>query len=332
MRRNLFTVLVILLAIGLLAGCGGAKKFSRFMNMNELREFAAANPEDLRPIYIMADSFLNMKELDSCRTYVSLLHGKAPDDPIAEMMRAQLFIAEGHPTEAVKILQPLVDHYATHGQLNYNLGRAYLMVGDTYNAAKYLYQAVAVSPNMVEGWMTIANMELSMHNESGSQDAIRALIRLDAADTMMLADMGQIFYQKSLFDSAEIYLKMASEKGSRRAEVYSFLGYIYTKNADWKNAAQAYAKSVEINSGDPLGKVRLAQAYTQLNDPKAGPLFDDLQKTYKYSVTFYYYGEYLEKKGDVEGAKKNYIKARDLADNKAVRDKAIDRLQKLGVQ
>ena len=100
-----------------------------------------------------------------------------------------------------------------------------------------------------------------------SEDDLLELIKKEPKNLKLYDDLGKYYLHHGNFtDARDIYLYLTSH-ASGMPEYWSNLGFVSFKTQNYSGAAEAYKKSVALDSNQPNRYYNLAQSLKALNEP-----------------------------------------------------------------
>lgn len=156
------------------------------------------------------------------------------------------------------------------GASHKGLGVAYLKMGETKLAEKYIRKALEINPSDVESYFFLWHLT----NEDVDSKLVEKIIELDSNFAPIYNSLGEKYESKKQLDLAIENYKKAIEINTHFAYAYSNLGSAYLKINQRDMAIKAYEKSIEE---DPT----FTKAYINL-----GNLFEN-EGNFKKSISYY---------------------------------------------
>jgi Tfp pilus assembly protein PilF len=219
-----------------------------------------------------------------------------------------------------------LDHYRT--------GVFHLRASEYQDAVAELEQATKLDPSFAQGFRELGLAYLSMGQYQEALDATLKAHQLDETDVDVLANLGSIYAAMDRREEALQYYGMVLDSpGYPTPEnIYFNMAAIYLWMKDYEKAASLSRKALALSPSfaeahNLLGKALLAQ--NQLDDALAE--FDEaLKQRSQFGEAILNRGLVLLKKGDREGARKEFRKAMNLGAGTDVGTRAREELLKLG--
>lgn len=184
--------------------------------------------------------------LDAIKAFDDLL-ARGLSDPILYQQLSNLHIQEHNYPDAVSALGQGIEKHPDNVELKYRLGLLYAMTGDYSAALEWMQQVERLRPDDPEVLNNLAylyaetetNLE---HAVTLVQTALEHESRAEFHDTL-----GWIYFKLGRYTAALNHLLRARDMRPPDAQILQHLGDVYAAVGQMAQAADAYAKSLEID-------------------------------------------------------------------------------------
>ncbi len=197
----------------------------------------------------------------------------APRDPRALLIVGSAHRRLGDARAALKVLEPLGKAYPRAAHTAYELGMALAASGRAEAAIAALRQAVALRPDMAEGWRALGDLLFQRGDVANADEAFarhdRAMVRdhaLGPAADAVLA--GRL-------DDAEARLRTRLLANPRHAEALRLMATVYLRQGRFADAETLLESALDIEPGHRGARFALADA--QFRQQKAPAALGHLQ-------------------------------------------------------
>jgi putative PEP-CTERM system TPR-repeat lipoprotein len=238
-----------------------------------------------------------------------------PDDPDAQVYKAEIEIRSGKASEAVTTLQAVLKNDPDNAVAHYQQGLAYAQLGDASRSEAEWRNAVQLRSDLVEAHRALAGVAIQRRDPGGlAQEADQIIaIQPAAPDGYLLRAVADI--DRKQFATADEYLKRSFENEPNNPAAYVQLGNLRMAQNQLAEAQQAYQRALDLDSNLPeaLGGVLNVDLLQKQPDKAIATARAQLSK-YPKNVGFHIMlGQLLmEQKKDLPGAEAEFKQASDL--------------------
>ena len=211
---------------------------------NELKSSKKSDPELFE--FLIRASKLEGK-LDDVIKYSEELIRIRPGDLQARLYLGRVYLERENYKEALKQFNRIKERLDTYPSLNFYLSKLYLLVDDLKKAKALALNEVKANPNIVDGHVLLANIELKEGNKNEAEEILKRAQRIDSNDLDVLIGLAKLNFEKSENQIALDLLLKAKDLDPSRVEIYRILGDVYRKIGQSGLAAENYKLFLELS-------------------------------------------------------------------------------------
>ena len=251
-----------------------------------------------------------------------------PDDPDAQVYKAEIDIRSGKASDAVTTLQAVLKNDPDNAIAHYQEGLAYDQLGDSSKAEADWRSAVQLRSDLVEAHRALAGVAIRRGDPGGLAQEAEQIIAIQPAapDGYLLRAVADI--DRKQYATADEYIKRSLEREPRNPAAYVQLGNLRMAQNQLAEAQKAYQQALDLdpNLTEALGGVLNVDLVQKQPDKAVATARAQVAK-YPKNVGFHIMlGQLLmEQKKDLAGAETEFKQASDLD------KKSGEALVKLGV-
>lgn len=199
---------------------------------------------------------------------ISALKNKKNIVPISqsELQSAVSFVTNGNITEALKIVEPLIEKYPNESILFNIRGVCNKAKNEHKDAVNDFNQAVLIKPDYAEAFY---NLGVTLREMGDSQNAINAYqeaLKHNNHYPKAHNNLGQLFLVMGNLDSAIDHLEWAVALQPEFADAHNNLGSAYLGNNRVSDAIESYKKAVALNPNFSISFNNLGIGYQRLGE------------------------------------------------------------------
>ena len=186
--------------------------------------------------------------------------------PKSELQSAVSFVTNGKITEALKIVEPLIEKYPNESILFNIRGVCNKAKNEFKDAVNDFNQAVLIKPDYAEAFY---NLGVTLREMGDSQNAINAYqeaLKHNNHYPKAHNNLGQIFLVIGNLDSAIDHLEWAAALQPEFADAHNNLGSAYLGNNRVSDAIESYKKAVTLNPNFSISFNNLGIGYQRLGE------------------------------------------------------------------
>jgi tetratricopeptide (TPR) repeat protein len=177
------------------------------------------------------------QEDEAIGLYRSILSG-SPSKADVGLRLSNLLINKGRTEEAVDLFIPLVSSHPGNGYHKLSLGNIYRAAHQYDKAAYYYRLAVEASPNLVDGYINLADLQLDNTNKiSIIKDSLKKVP--GSIDLLML--LAKIYFNENQLDSAISVINEAYLINPQNTTIINNLSWLYLETETKLNDAYELA-------------------------------------------------------------------------------------------
>lgn len=236
--------------------------------VNELRQVVALNPN-------------NLEAKSKLGNY--LLIYNPPQIAEAEKLIAEIFAAD----------PKFIDGYILKASLLSVQNKSEKEISDV------LQQAIALDPNRVESYLSLARFYMKLNKAKESEETIKKAIAVNEKSPLGYLEYGRFFSFSNRPNEAEAQFQKAVEVAPANLEARESLASFYLAQRQLEKAEQAYKDLAAAQENSPEGRTQLANFYSSIGrETDAANVFEEILKdSPEYARARYRLGEiYLERK------------------------------------
>jgi tetratricopeptide (TPR) repeat protein len=203
-------------------------------------------PDFLPASMLLAEIDEEDKRYDESAASVAAVLQRDPGYPDALLLSGRLWLAQGKPEEAVKVLENAKSLYPTYPQVEYLLAQAYLAEGANEKAAVNLGLAVSQAPDFVEAVLALADIDTN----KGDWDTVVGLL------TPLLDKHPEVLRARYLLANAYIHrnepataigaLKQIAEATPKDPKPYLLTGMVLLQQNDRADARKEFEQALSL--------------------------------------------------------------------------------------
>ncbi|PWU14985.1 MAG: hypothetical protein C5B49_12430 [Bdellovibrio sp.] len=177
-----------------------------------------------------------------------------PSDPEPFLQVGIIYIESHRFTEAIAPLKKALDTNEAKPMVRFNLGKAYLGLGDAKAALDWAQKEINYYPKTADGYVLAAQIYSRMENYKACAEQYQMAVGLrdykkQKAD--LFVDMARCQRQSSNLDGAQGSLDIAMSLESGNARIYREQGAVFEARGDPTSAAAAYNRYLVLNPNAP---------------------------------------------------------------------------------
>ncbi|MHA1539829.1 MAG: tetratricopeptide repeat protein [Alphaproteobacteria bacterium] len=188
----------------------------------------------------------------------------------ALMKKGREAMQEGAYKEALKIFRETLKHSNDSLVFNY-IGRCFYMTGEHERSARAFMEAIKQDPKRANNFANLGKALTKQKKHDRAFNVFRRAIQLDNKNASYLCDYAMccqrlVGKEKYMREEALITFKKAVEIDPKHTESWFRLGNLYLADLDFKDAQNAYEKTLSLESHRGFAINNLVTAYLRLED------------------------------------------------------------------
>jgi tetratricopeptide (TPR) repeat protein len=194
---------------------------------------------------------------DQASKVIASLLKDDPKDPEATAMHATVLLQTGERKQAKTIigeLQPLVAKMPRNASLHYNLGRAYMVAGDTPSlelGRLQFLEAIKLEPRFVPARLALAQLELARGESAKAAQSAEEILRIDPTNLTAMVVESAGFLGMREYVKAREQINSALKLYPNNADARYQLAQVNYVEKRYKDAETEF--QVLKDAGDPRG-------------------------------------------------------------------------------
>jgi len=195
-----------------------------------------------------------------------------------------------NPWQQIRQWQRLIQIEPDDAELRYNLGVAWLAVGETSAALKAFQESVRLDPKKAQAWFNLAICYQRMGYPDSAINTYERALAVDPADDQAWHNLAMLWLDREEYAKAEYCLQKTLATGFEKPETWNQLSICQYQTRNLEAAEASIRQAIELNGSEAraweqLGLVLSAQqrfveaieAYTKALelDPCAGRIWNN---------------------------------------------------------
>lgn len=260
-----------------------------------LQKAIELDPEDVKAYLILAVIYTAKGEfVKAQQAYESALQLDSQNLRILTLL-SDLFVIQKKLDKAAEVYERILEQKTDDAFIYFNLGIIYSKLGSLEKAKKSLVKAAELDPGYVEANMVLGFIDELSGRKVQAIEQYKKVIQLDPFNKEAYERLSYLYYKTGQIDKAveqnrvliqvdkfspEPYLRMfgiyisegdlaraesilkeALREGVSNAPVYAGLGFLASKEEDFKTAAEYYEVASEKDPGNETYRFYLAAAF-----------------------------------------------------------------------
>jgi predicted Zn-dependent protease len=235
---------------------------------SEAEELIAKNPEDVRALKLITDSYLAQKQFSKAEERLKAAVAAHPQSAPLANFSGEWYVSAKNTVAARKAFEAAVA--ADPKFLPSLFGLANLEYQDkrVEIAVQRLQQVLAIEPKNVRALLMVGEIAGEMHQ---LEEAVRRYRDVLAVDGSNLVALNNLAYTLALSnpDEALKYAEQASTLAPENAAIQDTLGWIYYRKAVYSTAVR-YLESAVSKEPTPRRQFHLAMSYMKAGNQELG--------------------------------------------------------------
>jgi tetratricopeptide (TPR) repeat protein len=188
----------------------------------------------------------------------------APQSAYGYVQMGNLRLAQKQYPDAAKAYQDALDRNANSIDALRGLVNAYVAEKQDDKAIAIVNAQIAKSPANSNFYSLLGSLLLHDKKDfNGAETALTKSVSLDSHNYQALIQLCQARAAKGEIDQAIATGEQSLKDNPRQPNLDLLVGNLYESKSDWKNAADAYQKALNLNSQNPMASTGLARVIVQ---------------------------------------------------------------------
>lgn len=284
------------------------KRFEKMLMHNERRYFDVIEYEDI------VEYYLDLRKFDQALGAIKIGLIQHPNSQTLKQKQAQVFIENGQPIKALKIINKLQLSIPASNELLMLKGTAYCNIGQVQEAIRHYNQAL--DKTFEEKDEILYTIALSFEQINQYKIATKYLQQahdINPKNLSVIYDLAYCYERSAQYDKSIKYYKLYLDKNPFSENVWYNLGIIYNSLGDYHEAISAYDFAIAINQKYSSAYYNKANSlvnleeyekaikafknfleYEEDNDDAYSNIGECYEKLNKYDDALYYYRKALK--------------------------------------
>ncbi len=214
-------------------------------------------------------------EMDEALQHAQRAFELAPETMDHRYLFGSLLVRNGRPEEALNLLMSVIAEQPSHHGANYNMGQAYLRLGEQGKAGYYLSRADTLEnlgakiaeaqaaayqqPDRVDRWLNLADIMLYAGRLDEAQQAFSVAAYLKPSDLNLQNDMANLAMARGDTTGAINRYYGILAQDSTFADVWLNLGVAFAQSGQYQKAREAWNRALKFQPGHPEARTYLAR-------------------------------------------------------------------------
>jgi len=174
-----------------------------------------------------------------------------PSDAEPLYLAGTIYLELRKPQEAALQFQRVITINKLFPLVNYQLGRAALLIGDPRMALSFAELEKKANPNLADAYLLAAEAHASLQQYSNCASEYQRAIKLRPQQAGIYVRLAQCYRKVGILDTAVAMLNVAASKESGLAEIYKEQGAIYELKSEINKAIEAYNQYFSLDPDAP---------------------------------------------------------------------------------
>ena len=199
------------------------------------------------------------KRTEAAELNAQILKDDANDND-ARGLAATFMLDKGEVSKALAELQAVAAHSPNNPVAQYNLGRAHAARGEGEQARQSFQKAIDLKPDYVRARLALAQLQLTQRDfDAALKSAQEVLAKYDPnSGNARLIASAALMGQKKFNDSRQLLDAMLKANPSS-PDVHYQLGWVNLAESKYKEAADAFRRSYELNPANSRGLMGMVE-------------------------------------------------------------------------
>jgi tetratricopeptide (TPR) repeat protein len=187
-------------------------------------------------------------------------------------------IEKGYSATAIENLKKASKLNPGNAQLYYEMGYAYIEIKDLKNAASILEEGRSINPSSHKILKELVYVYSDIGKSDRLQDVIRDMIKYYGDDPALLHELAYSYEQDKKRDLAISTLEKNISKFPKYYHSYYFLGTLYFKQKNYKQATAVLEAYVANMKREDFAKINSGASYDEIM-ARAKKLLEEMKKS-----------------------------------------------------
>ncbi len=209
-----------------------------------VEEITRQAPDYLPALNFLAEVAFGDKKYDDCKGFIQRVLARDPYNFEAQMLNGNVSMLKGDSTNALAAFKGMSNIYQHSPQVNLQLARSYLMVGDSAKAITSLQQAVADNTNYADAVLLLASLNIRKGEVPAAISSLNHLTKQQPHIPQGHLLLVEAYLAQKDLDQALAVARHMSELFPKAPDVPLLIGSILVRQNHLDEARQSFEKAL----------------------------------------------------------------------------------------
>lgn len=281
-KKNFGLFLLVCFTLTLLSGCSKNKEEQALEYVNSARNYLSKNmpetavieyrnaininPEDGRIHFELAETYIQLRQLNQAIKYYKSSARLNSADPLPLLRLAQIHLHSDRLLEARDYVDKVFQISPTSVEAHHILSSIQIKERDLTSAIETLNKAVTIDPKNIKTHLSLAQLYLKTKQTQKAKDIYLAAIAQDPTSREAYMGLIKLYAFEKRLDKVEELLLSALETDGDKVLQYTDLARFYEGQKKYELSEEYYQKALMAGQeGDVVPLMNLAEFYTKRN-------------------------------------------------------------------
>ncbi|MCA9402743.1 MAG: tetratricopeptide repeat protein [Candidatus Omnitrophica bacterium] len=234
--------------------------------MKSCREALRINRNSPQAHAALSQIYAKLGDRERARRHIAKAVAAQPGNDEFRYYQAMIFYTEGKPTEALNVLDQIIQSGRVSARVYYQRGLIREQTGDGLLALSDYNRAIKLNPYLTEAINKRALYYAEQKRYADAMLDFNRLLEIDPNSVLAYANRGLVLARMGDYKLALKDLDKAAAMQPEVGLVYANRGYVYELSGDAKRAHDDYQRAIELDPRDPIPHVQAAFLALRLRD------------------------------------------------------------------